>query len=382
MARWLLALLAFALLTPAPVAAKGKQAEEVDHLALAAALLRDGHADRAQTVLKQVDPQDPALAKDRYHTLRALAAYELTDYEAAFDAFGAALDAGADDPALRIYRAQSAYKLQRCPAVLTALEAAGELSQAPLYLMQADCEWRTEARGAALETLAQGEARFPEQGRAFLQLRVKRLVEVGLYQAAVETAQGLLGDAATLDDYLFLSEALLQSNQHARARVVLEQARMRWPDDVRPTVQLAHAWLGTGHVRTAATLFERAADRDSRYAKDAAELHRRRNAPYPALLQNARILDQQAKLRQRVGILLEQQRYAAVTALGPRLTRLGLLQSDEELRYALAFAWFRQGEFEASEAELRKLRRTDLFERAAGLRKAMAECRADRARCP
>lgn len=359
-----------------------KPPEEVDHLALAAALLRDGHADRASTVLTQVDVNDPTLAKDRYHTLRALAAYEQDQFEAAFDAFTAAVEAGATDAALQVYRAQCAHRLDRCEAVIEALDKAGELTQAPLYLMRADCEWRTDARSAALETLAAGEAKFPEKQRDFLRLRVQRLIEVGLYQAAVDVARGLLTADATLDDHLFLSEALLQSNQHTAARAILEQARLRWPADVRPTVQLAHAYLGTGQARTAAVLFERAADQDSKYAKDAAELHRRRSAPYAALLQNARILDQQAKLRQRVGILLETERFAAVTTLAPRLTRLGLLESDEELRYALAYAWFQQGEFEECEAELRRLRRADLFERAAGLRKAMADCRADRARCP
>lgn len=356
--------------------------DDVDHLALAAALLRDGHADRATKVLAQVDPNDATIAADRYHTLRGLAAYELKAFEDAYTAFTAAIEAGATDNALQVYRAQCAYELQRCDDVLAALDAVAELTQAPLFLMRAECQWRTEARSAALQTLEEGAARFADRRRDFVRVQVKRLVEVGLYQTAVQTAEGLLTAEATLDDYLFLSEALLQSNQHAPARAILEQARLRWPDDVRPTVQLAHAWLGTGHPRTAAMLFERAADRDPRYAKDAAEIHRRRGAAYSALLQNGRILDQQAKLRQRVGILLERERFAAVSALAPRLDRLGLLESDEELRYALAYAWFRQLEFTAAERELRRLKRADLFERAAGLRKAMAECRQDSERCP
>ena len=361
------------------IAAKPK--DEPDHLALAAALLRDGHADRATKVLQQVDLKAEGVSAERYHTLAGLAAYSLKDHAAAFASFTKAVEAGAEGAALQIYRAQCAYELKQCDDVLTALDAAGELTQAPLHLMRADCQWKTDAQPAALDTLAAGEAAFPEQRRDFLRLRVQRLIEQGLFQAAVSVAEDLLTDEATLDDHLFLSEALLQSNQHTAARPILEQARLRWPEDVRPTVQLAHAWLGTGHIRTAAVLFERAADQDPRYARDAAEMHRRRGAPYPALLQNARILDQQAKLRQRVGILLSQERFAAVAALGPRLTRLGLMEADEELRYAVAYAWFRQGEFAQSEAQLKQLRRSDLFERAAGLRKAMAECKHHPERC-
>lgn len=372
---------AVALIVLALALVGAKPKDEPDHLALAAALLRDGHADRATKVLAQVDLAAEGIAVERYHTLSGLAAYAQKNHDAAFLAFGKAIDAGAEGSALQIYRAQCAYELKRCDDALTALDAAGELTQAPLYLMRADCQWTTNAQSAALDTLAAGEAAFPEKQRDFLRLRVRRLIEQGLYQAAVEVADGLLTADATLDDHLFLSEALLQSNQHAAARPILETARLRWPDDVRPTVQLAHAWLGTGHIRTAAVLFERAADQDPRYARDAAEMHRRRGASYSALLQNARILDQQAKLRQRVGILLAQERFAAVSALGPRLTRLGLMETDEELRYAVAYAWFRQGEFKESERQLQRLQRADLFERAAGLRKAMAECKRHPERC-
>lgn len=368
-----------AILALSLVGAKPK--DEPDHLALAAALLRDGHADRATKVLAQVDLTADGVAVERYHTLAGLAAYELKDHAAAYVAFTKAVDAGAEGAALQIYRAQCAYELKRCVDVLAALDAAGALTQAPVLLMKADCQWKTDAHAAALDTLAAGEAAFPDQRRDFLRLRVQRLIEQGLFQAAVVVAEDLLTADATLDDHLFLSEALLQSNQHAAARPILEQARLQWPDDVRPTVQLAHAWLGTGHIRTAAVLFERAADQDPRYARDAAEMHRRRGASYSALLQNARILDQQAKLRQRVGILLAQERFAAVAALGPRLTRLGLMDADEDLRYAVAYAWFRQGEFDASEQQLQQLNRPDLFERAAGLRKAMAECKRHPERC-
>ena len=56
-----------------------------------------------------------------------------------------------------------------------------------------------------------------------------------------------------------------------------------------------------------------------------------------------------------------------------RLSRLGLL-ADEDVRYALAFSLFQVGDFDGAEAHLKKLTRTDLFQKAAQLRKAMAAC--------
>ncbi|MEZ4464294.1 MAG: hypothetical protein R3F43_07210 [bacterium] len=334
------------LILAALLAAAKPPADEVDHLALAAALLRDGHADRAERVLAEVDLKAEGLALDRYHLLRGLCAFEQSRFDDALAGFTAAVEAGATDPAVQVFRAQAAWRVQDCRTALAALAAAGPAGEAhaPLFILRADCHAREEDPAAALQALVAGEARFPEEKRTFLRLRVQRLVALGLFQEAVEAGHALVdGPEASLEDHLFLGEALVQSRQHRAAREVLELARLRWPDDVRPTVQLAHAWLQAGALKTAAGLFEQAADRDPAFARDAAELHRRRGASFAALRQNARVLDQPVKLRQRVALLLDRERFAAVTALEPRLARLGLLAEDEELRYALAYAWFRQG---------------------------------------
>lgn len=364
------------------------KAPAVDHLGLAAMLLRDGHPDRAGQALdayaaERVEgaaPEDPNLA--RYHTLRSVIALRQRDFAAALQGFDAALAAGASDLNLHLYRARSAWALGDCETVLRAFAAAGALAggEADFYAMQSHCHWRAERHATALGLLDAGEAAFPER-RDLARVRVERLLELGLYQAAVDAGRRFLAgrgldERGGLDDHLFVSEALLQARQHAEARLLLEEARLRFGEDERLLVQLGHAWLGAAHPLVAARMFEAAARFDPKYARDAAELYRERQMFGRALALNGRLLEQPAKLRQRMALLIDMERFEAVVALTPRLSRLGMLGDDEELGYALAYAHFRLGDFSEAEARLRRLTSPALFERAAALRKVMADCRA------
>ena len=64
----------------------------------------------------------------------------------------------------------------------------------------------------------------------------------------------------------------------------------------------------------------------------------------------------------------------------PALRRAGLFE-DEDIRYALAYAWFKAGDYDKSEDHLTALRRSDLFRKATELRKIMQDCADERWRC-
>ncbi len=364
-------------------AAPASAAEEIDPVALAAVLLQDGHPDRAQRVLSEADPQAEGVDRPRFFTLLGLATFKQGDHAAALAAFTQAVAAGASDPTVQVYRAQSAYPLGDCATALSALTAAGDAAHAhpDLARLRADCHWQLEQPAEAFAALDAGEARHgaqPDLGR----VRLRWLLELKLYRAAAEVGQRLVAEGGGLADERVLAEGLLQGKQFAAARDRLEAARLTFGDDERLLVQLAHAWLGLGHPRTAAGFFARAALLyGPRYSRDAAEVLRQDGQPAAALRHNARVLDQAAKLRQRMGLLLDLERFEALTALAPRLSRLGLLAEDEDLRFALAYGFFRLGQYPAAEAHLRRLTRPALFERAGALRQAMAECARAPERC-
>lgn len=230
--------------------------------------------------------------------------------------------------------------------------------------------------------LGGGAELFPER-LDFDRQRIALLVELGLglYREAVGLGQALLSrDEAGADDSLMLGEALRRNRQYDEAKRFLEDARLRYPDDTRIVVQLAHAYVDSGLPLAGAELFQRAAALEPDFVVEAAELYRRAGAFERALYMNAQIDDQAKKSRQRVAILLDRQDFETVAAMEDRLRRLGLLE-DQAVRYALAYARFQTGDHAGSERLLKGIRDPELFKSATQLRKVMAHCQASPEAC-
>ena len=143
---------------------------------------------------------------------------------------------------------------------------------------------------------------------------------------------------------------------------------------------LASTYLDLNRPLAAAELTYQAALSNPALLVEAAELFRRARQPVRALMLNAQIRDQSAKLKQRLGILVELERYAEVAAMEPAMLRAGL-GTDQEIRYALAYAHFKQADFAAVERNLQVLTKPELFRKATELRKIMQDCGGDRWKC-
>jgi hypothetical protein len=89
---------------------------------------------------------------------------------------------------------------------------------------------------------------------------------------------------------------------------------------------------------------------------------------------NARVGDQVSKTKQRLSLLVDSEDFEAVSALEPKLSRLGLL-SDQSVRYAVAYAAFKTGQFTRAEQHLRQVTQPELLDSALQLRKAIENCR-------
>src|SRR3546814_4815383 len=94
----------------------------------------------------------------------------------------------------------------------------------------------------------------------------------------------------------------------------LESARLRFPGNVGIDKALAQTWLGKGDPLAAAEILAGAALREPALNLEAAELFRRAGHYTRALRLNALIADPAAKLKQRIGILIQQRRYDEVAA--------------------------------------------------------------------
>jgi tetratricopeptide (TPR) repeat protein len=176
------------------------------------------------------------------------------------------------------------------------------------------------------------------------------------------------------DDFVTVAEGLRKSKQLGEARLVMERAHLRFPDSEIAAVQLANIYNDLGQPLSAAMLYERASQLTPKYGFEAAELYKNAGRTGRALALNARVLDAKKKLKQRLAILLEMERFEMVAGMEPSLSRAGLLK-DESIRYALAYGYYKNGDFHSAEEHLKQLSDSALFEKANALRKAMATCR-------
>ena len=356
-----------------PPAAGGE--EEIDRLSLAALLLRDGHVDRAAVVLSRVDVEQPGLDLARYHMLCGLAALKSGRQRDAAAALERALAAGQRDPMVQVFLAQARFGLRDWEGTLAALDAAGEAAAklAGSFLIRAQSQWRLGRKVAAWSSLFEGLQRHPGVYQ-MARHKVLLLVDMGLYQQARrEGARLLASDQARPDDHVAVAEALRRGAQLDAAIEVLERARLRHPDEPGIAIQLAHTYLERGRVLTAALIFDRLSRSRPRFVLEAAELFRRAGRLHRALAANQRVPDQKAKIRQRLGLLIDLERFEQAAALKPRLERLDLL-ADDGIAYALAYAFYRTGRFAAAEAELKRIVDAELFDKANQLRRAMDAC--------
>lgn len=356
--------------------------DDVDYLALAALMLRDGNIDRAVIALDQVDLEAEDTDIVRYYTLRGMAHLRRDEQELARDALQQAAASGEAEALVFIYLAQVNYRLEDYRAAVAALDRAGPALErvSSAYHMRAQCHWLLDEPVLALAVLDQAAAIFPEDP-GFTRRKVFFLIDLGLYKEAVVQGRVYLQRSeGRLEDYVALGNALRASGELDEAAAFLEEAQLLFPGSPEVRKVLAHVYIDREQLSAAADLLHQAALLDPALSAEAAELYRRAGQTHRALLLNSQLRDQPEKFRQRLALYLELGNFEQAAAMEGPLRRVGLL-ADQDLRYAIAYALFRSGDFPAAEKHLAVLDRPDLFRKAAELRRAIQDCQGDSWKC-
>ena len=376
---WLVALWLVAVAACLPAWAQSQSAgddEPVDRLPLAALLIGDGNYDRARQVLAAVDTDAEDFDAPRYHTLSGLVALNLEEYPRAVVEFEQAIEAGQDAPIVYLYLAQAHFGGENYAATLTALDQAGEdTTRIPsVFLIRSQALWSLERFDEAWAVLNQGRAQFPDRVNDFARRQVFLLVEQGLYQAALSLAQDLLGQTSgDVSDALAIGNALIQADQASEAAALLEEAMLTAPEDATVAKLLAQSYLVQDMPLAAAQVLRQGAYYNPDLLIESAELFRQTGRLNEALTLNGQAIDQPKKLKQRLAILIGLSRFDQAAAMEDDLKRVQLLD-DEDIRYALAYAHFKTGDYAAAEAQLFFLESPENFRKATELRRVMGEC--------
>jgi predicted Zn-dependent protease len=251
---------------------------------------------------------------------------------------------------------------------------------APTWYALARSYYESGDRHRAFQAADDGFSRFPGE-RDLERLRVMLLLELGLSQEGLASARRFLQHPRTLvTEYLKLAAILGANRDLPHAAELLEEALLRYPFNAEVRKQLARVYFESERPLTAARVLHPVALEQPSQALLAAELYRRAGKIDQALRMNALVLDQRDKIRQRLDLLIEAERYAEVAALDERLSRLGLLR-EERLLYALAYAHYVSGERERVQQLLGRVSEGEFLSKAAAIQEAMATCDEDVWQC-
>ncbi len=362
------------LLLSQPAVALSDEAE-VDRLGLATLLLKDGHAERASKVLFEVDPKEDGTDLRKLNRLKGLVELKLERFAEAADAFGRAIAAGDDDPRLHLLQGQAYLKAGRLKEAVEVFESAPTLAlKIPrFHLARAQALFQSGHKHRAFTALELGAELHP-QDRRIERSRVFMLVELGLYQESLAAARRYFAGArSTENDHLALAEALRKAGQLERAILFLEAAVLTFPQSQPLRTQLAATYLKAERPLASAEVIRPIAYEDPKVALASAELYRRARRFLRALNMNAKVVNQKEKIRQRLGLLIELERFESAATLDARLSRLGLLK-EESTAYALAYAHFKTGNHARVEQLLRTIKSPALFRKGVALRKTISRC--------
>ena len=364
------------------VMAQENDTEDVDFLELASLMLRDGNLERAEIALSQVDLEQEDIDVQRFYILSALLQIRGGNNEQAIELIKKAKSYGPVDAVMEIYLAQAAYATEKYELAIEALDAAGPtVAKIPsIYHMRAQCHWELGDHEMGIAVLDQASAIFPED-KSFPKRKIFYFLELGYNKQAALLGQTYLQKfTGELDDYLAIGNALRASGDRLSALQFLEDARLKFPYNEGIAKSLAAVYIRNDNYYSAAKIIHDASYHNSELIKEAAELYRRAGAEYMALSLNSLIEDQTEKLKQRMALLLQLENFEQAAAMENNIKRINL-DTDENIKYALAYALFKIGNYDKSENYLAQITDTEIFKKAIELRKIMQDCADNTWRC-
>ncbi|CAA6820938.1 MAG: Unknown protein [uncultured Sulfurovum sp.] len=402
-------------------------APTVDHMSVATMMIFDGKFEKAREELDEVDQTAPNFNGSKYFTMLGVMDVKEKKYSESIVHFNKAVEATTTkvyapppvekkkrevlfslfsekeepvkpkkvEPAfdaekiraeklakLHINLSKSYYKLKDYANTIKSLDNAGEKgsNKAGLFTLRAECYWKLKDHNGALEALSRGSELFPDDKR-LLKQKFYYFAELKLYQAAIEASKAYMALGGASDkEYTALAQMLMSGGELESAIRVLEEAKLLFPETAKLSMILGHAYLKRDMIHVTADLFEQASYYDSKYTKEAAEMHRRaENLPH-AIYLNSKLSDKKEKIKQKVAIFVDRGEYEKVIGLKDGLGRYGLL-SDDNLRYALAYAYFMVKDYDHAEKHFKKITDNSLFSKATVIRKSIEKCKNNSLEC-
>lgn len=407
--------------------AKEAQEQTIDHIEVATILFYDGKYDKVLQELEKAKDSHAEIDWMKYHSMRGMIFLKEQEYPQAIEALKNAIVAtqkrvyqapvvakekkevlfslfSSDkapekttpkepdfDPEklrkekieeLYIYLSQAYYKNEAYLSTIDALNKAGQRGRnsASLFTLRAECYQKAKKPSLAIDALTQGSNLFPEDA-TLLKQKFYYFAELKLYQASIKAAKAYMQKIpANAQEYIALAQMLMGAGESIEAIKILEEAKMIFPTSAKVDILLGHLYNQKDMPYTTSQLFEEGSYYDPKYLKEAAEMYRRAGSYTHALYLNSMMKDKAEKTKQKVAIFVNRGEFEKIIGLKDALNRYGLLE-DDNMRYALAYAYYVVKEYDLSETHLKKIEDDALFSKATVIRKNIEKCKNNPSEC-
>lgn len=358
-----LIVLLLSLSLTAPAAVKDPIYDDFEGLDLVEALIRDGRFDLAENELKNVPPSE------RRTRVAGDLTYAAQKFESAYETYRKLSPGPQND----LSRARAAAQLKKWPECVQHFQNSGRLwlgAEADV-IFKANCEFQDRRFADSLATLVSGKKTHP--GFSLQREQVSLLLELSLSQSALSAALERAQESTPVE-LLGLAELFHAKKLRRETLILLELGRTRFPFDVDLNLSLAKAYFAKGDLRSTAEAFERAARVDAKFTYHAAEIRRQLGDKQTAAYWLPQIADEKEKLRARLAYYVDSSWYSLIASMDG-LVASSPLNRDDEVRYAMGYSLFRQGQTEKPLKYLSQIRSPHHAERAALLKKSILETR-------
>lgn len=330
------------------------QYDELDGLALAEALVRDGHFQQAQLVLRN---EGRSAARSFWlaeievglgNETQALAKYN--EAEALLQTDRASVSFKSQ---IQRKRALVQYKLESYSSCETDFSQVQEKLKAAELILWSECALKQNKIEESYRILQLSSE------LSVVQKRIQFLIERGLIREAELQAQKFILESSFPIDCLTLAELFKGSVNES----LLEIVKVKFPTHPQVLAVWGQKTFLKGETLFAAEAFEKASLQESHYSVAAAEIYRSRGEFQKAQYLAKSITNDEAQLKIKVSQALDQQRYSELLALTGPILR-SPLQNDQDTQYALFYSHFTLGQKEKAQIHLRLLKRPDLLSKS------------------
>ena len=354
-----------------------------DPIVLAAKLISDGHADRANSVLITVDIENLGTQESLYYSTLGSIQEKNKQWTEAKESFQLAItilngEAGEKQEGIDLVYVET--HLARCWVELTEFQSAIDVLEAVSadsreviwYLLMNRAQQGLEVWEVAWSTLLEGVELFANN----LELRhqvISLAVQLHLHDAIEPHMFAVLNHAdVQVVDFIRIADVGQKHAAYDIAEMALRLGRLNgynaelWTASAVIALKMEE-WLLAAELLSVLSL------EDSKYAIETAEAYRSAGRYRQALQHNGFAPSSKEKAQQRFSLLLEMEQYAQAVALTDRLTYWKLTE-DDAIRYGLAYAHFQLKSFDEALQYCSGITDRNVFQQSVTLRQIIRDC--------